>query len=105
VTERIDQLMRDLENQAKSISVIVLDQREMKDELSEFREAASKELRDIDKREAVRIERDKHLDDRLDRIEASIKAVYGLGKWILAAVGSVLVYVIVTGALKGGPLG
>ena len=38
-------------------------------------------------------------------IEASLKAVYGLGKWLLATVRSVLVVAVVGFILKGGPLG
>lgn len=60
---------------------------------------------EIDKREAVRAESEKHLDERLDRIEESIKSIYGLGKWLLGAVGGVLVTAIVGLVLKGGILG
>ena len=59
----------------------------------------------IDVREAARIEREKGLEDRLDRIEESIKAIYGLGKWLLGAVGGVLITAVVGLILKGGILG
>jgi hypothetical protein len=65
----------------------------------------TKSLIEQDKREAVRVETDKHLDERLDRIEASIQSVYGLGKWLLAAAGSSLVVAIIGFVIKGGLLG
>jgi hypothetical protein len=100
--ERIDQVVRDLENQGKTISTVILDQRQMKDELVTFRDNASRELTAIDKREAVRAERDKHLDERLDRIENSIRAVYGLGRWVLAAFGASAIALVANFVVRGG---
>lgn len=92
---RLMQAERDLIAHAKSITEIVQDQRLMHDEL---------EVLNTDK--AVRVEKDKAIDERFARMEASIKSVYGLGKWVLAAVASTLVSVIVNfiigGGLKGG---
>lgn len=96
--ERIDQLVRDLENQAKSISAIVLDQREMKDQIGD----QSKALVGIDKLMAVRAERDKHIDERFDRIERSIGGVYKLGWWILTAFGAVAIALVANFAFRGG---
>lgn len=42
------------------------------------------------------------LDGRLKRIEASVAAVYSLGKWILASIGATLLLAIVTFILRGG---
>lgn len=55
--------------------------------------------------DARREERDKSRDERLERIEESIKAVYGLGKWVLAAVGATVLTAVVGFILKGGLLG
>jgi hypothetical protein len=50
----------------------------------------------------VRKERDTNLNQRLDRIEKSIDAVYGLGKWVLAAISMVLLTAGVTFIVNGG---
>jgi hypothetical protein len=63
------------------------------------------DIADLKQAKAVRAVEDKHLEERLDRIEDSLKAVYGLGKWLLASIGSVLVVAIVGFVLKGGPPG
>jgi hypothetical protein len=80
-------LEEDVRSHAKTITEIV----------------AALNLRNVE--DARRDERDKARDERLDRIEESIKAVYGLGKWVLAAIGGVFVTAIVGFILKGGPLG
>lgn len=48
---------------------------------------------------------EKHLNERLGRMEASLKAVYSLGQWLLGAVGAVLITAVVGFVLRGGPLG
>lgn len=88
------QLERDLQMQAKSLSELVLDQRSTNDDIGALKQA-----------NAMRNLKDEYLDDRLDRIEASIQSVYNLGKWLLGAVGSTLVVAVVGFALRGGPLG
>lgn len=65
----------------------------------------SHQLIAVDKAEALRQQAEEYLDERLSRIEASLRAIYGLGKWVLGAIGSVLVVAVVTFVLKGGPLG
>lgn len=92
--ERLLMLERNLSDQGKSITEIVNDQR-----------AIHGTIADLERTNAVRAVEDKHLDERLDRIEHSLQAVYGLGKWLLGAVGSVLVVAVVGFILKGGPLG
>ena len=42
------------------------------------------------------------LNDRLRRIEESIKQVYDLGKWLLGSVGALILTAIVGFVLKGG---
>ncbi len=86
-SERLMMLERNLSDQGKSITVIVEDQREIRGEVSDLKQA-----------EAVRVVEYKHLTERLD-------AVYGLGKWLLGAVGGVLVVALLGLILKGGPLG
>lgn len=93
-SERLMMLERNQSDLGKSISEIVQDQRGVKSEVAGLHQV-----------NAVREAEDRHLDDRLDRIEKSLAAVYGLGRWLLAAIGSVLVVAIVGFVLKGGPLG
>lgn len=103
--DRLGTVERDLRDHAKSIGEIVLDQRGIKDQLAEVREEGTQRLAEQRQERAVRAVEDKHLDERLDRIEASLRAVFGLGKWLLSAIGAVLVVAIVGFVLKGGPLG
>lgn len=59
-------------------------------------------LIDLDKKEAVRTTSEKHLDERLDRIEHSIAGIYRLGWWILGAFGTSAVALIANFAFRGG---
>jgi hypothetical protein len=93
--DSLELLRHDHGTMAQSIGVLVkrLDEMERTD------------LADLKQAKAIRAVEDKHLDERLDRIEASLQAVYGLGKWLLATIGSVLVVAVLGFILKGGPLG
>ena len=91
IQDRVGLLERDARDHAKSIGELVQRLRDVERDAAE-----DKRLRSL---------KDEHLDERLDRIEASIKSVYNLGKWLLGAAGSTLVVAIVGFALKGGPLG
>jgi hypothetical protein len=82
--ERLAALERDREAHARSIG--------------EF----AKALIEIDKKEALRELGDKHLDERLDRIEARLDGVFRLGWWILAAFGTSAVALIANFAFRGG---
>lgn len=73
-------LRQDLINQAKTISDLVM-------------------------REAVRQEADKGREERFERIEKSLAAIYSLGKWVLGTAGAALIIALVGFVLKGGPLG
>lgn len=53
----------------------------------------------------IEILKEKHLDERLERIEEWNKSILGLGRWILGAVGTTLITVLITFALKGGLFG
>jgi len=91
VLRRLDGIERNLSDQGKSITEIVLDHKKTKDVLDELR---------VDR--AVRQERDKNLDDRLNRIENDVSAIKKLGMWILTAIGSGLVLAILNFIIKGG---
>ncbi|KQT52238.1 MULTISPECIES: hypothetical protein [unclassified Aureimonas] len=51
---------------------------------------------------AVGVEREKNLDERLERIEKSLEGLYGLGKWMLLAFFGTLIAAVVTFMVKGG---
>jgi len=87
----IEQLEQDVRAHAKTITELV--QAEARRQTNE---AANLQLANL---------KEQYLDDRLDRIEASIKAVYNLGKWLLGAAGSTLLVAVIGFALKGGPFG
>jgi hypothetical protein len=91
ILRRLDATERNQTDQAKSLTAITV-------EIGEL-QAPLKQL-EIDRE--VRKERDKNLNGRLDRIEESIHAVYNLGKWVLAAIGAVLITAVVTFVVKGG---
>ena len=71
------------------LSEIVQHQRQMADDIGALKQ---------DK--AVRKVEDEHLEQRLDRIEASIRRVYQLGLWILGAFGS-MAFGLAASFLKG----
>lgn len=91
IVRRVDTVERNQSDLARSITEIVGELGEMRKPLDELR---------VDR--AVRQERDKNLNERLDRIEASIAAVYSLGKWLLGTIGAVVVAAAVTFMLNGG---
>ena len=91
VLRQLDGLGRNLSDQGKSITEIVLDQRRTKEVLDEIK---------VDR--AVRQERDKNLNERLDRIEADVSAIKKLGFWLLSAIGSGMVLAILNFVIKGG---
>lgn len=68
-------------------------------------ELAQNEIRRQDRERSqaeIELLKERHLDERFDRIEAKVAAVYNLGKWLLASAGSTLVLAVVTFAIKGG---
>lgn len=89
--DSVAKLRGDVSAHAKSITEIVINQREINDRLF-----------DLDKDNAVRVALDRALDDRLKRIETSIEDIRGLGKWLLAAVGAGMVTAVVTFIVHGG---
>jgi hypothetical protein len=55
-----------------------------------------------DRDDAVRANEDKHLDERLERIEAQLATIISVGKWALITVGSAVILAVVTFVLRGG---
>lgn len=86
-----EQIIQDVQAHAKTITELVT-------ELNKLRT-------DREKNDALRLMKDEYLDERLDRIEASIKSVYGLGKWVLGAFGAVLLSAAATFIVRGGLFG
>lgn len=76
-------------------------ERDVRDHARIFTEM-TKQLTELDKKEAIRVLQDEHLDERLDRIERSIAGIYRLGWWILGAFGASAVALIANFAFRGG---
>ena len=91
LTRRVDANERNHTDLAKSVTAIIEDQREIRDEMS-----------DLKTERAVRVVRDEALNDRLRRIEKSIERVYNLGWWVLGAFGLTLIAAISSFVFKGG---
>lgn len=89
--ESFAKVRADLISHAKTLSVLVDDQRALTDAIER-----------IDIELARREERDTALKDDMRRIEASVEDIRGLGKWLLAAVGAGMVTAIVTFVVQGG---
>lgn len=86
------QLLRhDLSNQARTISEIVVNQRE-----------TLKVVHELQTDKAVRAVDRKNLDDRLARIEKRVDDLAGIGKWILLAFAASFITAVVSFVVKGG---
>jgi hypothetical protein len=101
----IHALLRRLDGVERNHTLLSSSYTNMIDELDDMRKLVD-ELR-LDR--AARVERDKRLDDRfmevykgLERLETSIKGMYKLGWWVLAAFGSSAVALFTNFALGGG---
>ena len=88
--DSFERLQSDLQSHAKTLSVLIEDQRDMKDAIAQM-------LTD----KAVRVVEDRNLNDRLGRIEKSILSLQSIGKWILAAFGTVFVAAIANFIIGG----
>jgi len=88
---RLDGMERNQSDVAKSITALIEDHNKSRNILDELR---------TDR--AVRLERDKNLNERLDRIEASIARIHSLGRWVLAAFGAGLIALISNFLFRGG---
>ncbi len=86
--EPADLLRRDLENHAKTLSDLTSREARRQDQ-----EEARKQVEQL---------KEDHLEERLNRIENSIKAIYSLYKWVGVSAGSALLLAVVTFILKGG---
>lgn len=91
----IEDVRRDLTRHGESISAIVTDARNTKEQLNALQNG-------IDAERKVRLVEDRHLNERLDRIEASINSLNSLGKWILVTFGASLIVAISSFIFKGG---
>lgn len=94
VTE-IEQVRREVIKHGESISSIVTDANRTKEELSTLRAG-------IESDRKVRQIEDKHLNERLDDIEESIKTLNTLGRWILATFSGAFIVALVSFVVKGG---
>jgi hypothetical protein len=84
--DRLDLHERDLQAHARSITEI------------------TNVISGIQRDKAVQEVKDEHLQERLDGIEGTVKAIYKLGWWILSTFGAVLIATI-TSLVKGGLVG
>lgn len=102
VSSAHDLLKLDVQNHAKTISVVVTELRDIKDIVEQLV---------IDK--AVKKEQDRNLDDRLKRIEDSIAAqtaafdkrfrsIVNIGVWALSIFGGAIVLAFVQFLIRGG---
>ena len=96
--DEMSQLLRRLDATERNQSDLARQHTEIVEEVRELR----RPLDELRTDREVRKERDKHLDERLGRIEKSIASVYSLGKWMLGVVGSALLLAFVTFVVKGG---
>lgn len=87
----ISDLSRNVSDQAKSLTELVVSQRQIKEALIT-----------LEQDKAVREVEDRHLDERLNEIEKRIDNIINIGRWLLAAVGLAVVTTIVDFALRGG---
>jgi hypothetical protein len=98
VTE-IEQVRKDLTRHGESISAIVTEVRHTQEELSTLRSGIESERK-------VRLVEDRHLNERLDRIEESIEkldsTIIKIGMWILSAFGASLIVAISSFIFRGG---
>lgn len=93
--DEIEEVRRDLVRHGESISSLVTDAYNTKQELWEVRSG-------IERERAVRLIKDEHLDERLDVIEKSISKVYTLGLWSLGTFGSAVLVGLANFVIKGG---
>lgn len=91
VMRRLDAVERNHTMLASSLTQLVNELGDIRPPLDELR---------MDR--AVRLERDRHVHERFDRLEASLKGVYRLGWWLLAAVGTSAVAFTMNFIFAGG---
>lgn len=91
LSRSVETVSRNVSDQARTLSSLVTDQSWLHQQVQELL---------IDK--VRREEREKSLALELKSINDRINGIYDLGKWVFAAIGAVLITVIVTFALRGG---
>lgn len=82
--ERIDMIVSDVQAHAKTLSEITIS------------------LIDLKTKNAVEVEAKRYLNERLERIEKSIAAIYRLGWWVLAAFGAATISLVANFMFRGG---
>jgi hypothetical protein len=82
--DRNDLIERDLQSHAKTITELTM------------------RMSDYEKDKAVREVKDEHLEERFERIEDRVQAIYRLGLWILAAFGGSFVALVANFVFRGG---
>lgn len=91
LARRIDAIERNHTMLASSLTKMV-------EELEDIR----KPLDDLRLDRAARLERDKGIHERFDRVERSLKGIHGIGWWLLTAAGSTGVAFLMSFILSGG---
>jgi hypothetical protein len=82
--DRNDLIERDLQSHAKTITELTM------------------RMSDYEKDKAVREVKDEHLEERFERIEDRVQAIYKLGLWILAAFGGSFIALVANFVFRGG---
>lgn len=91
----IDQVRREVTRHGESISAIVTDAGKTKDALQSLTNSIESERK-------VRLVEDKHLNERLDDIEASIGTLNKIGWWILMTFGASFIVALSSFIYGGG---
>jgi hypothetical protein len=81
--DRNDLIERDLQSHAKTIIELTM------------------RMPDYEKDQAVREVKDEHLEERFERIEDRVQAIYKLGLWILAAFGGSFIALVANFVFRG----
>lgn len=82
--DRTDLIERDLQSHAKTITELTM------------------RMSDYEKDKAVREVKDEYLDERFERLEDRVQAIYKLGIWILAAFGGSFIALVANFVFRGG---
>lgn len=91
----IEQVRRDVTRQGESISSIVVEVRNNKDQLQALQSGIESERK-------VRLVEDRHLNERLDDIESSISTLNKIGWWILMTFGASFIVALSSFIYGGG---
>lgn len=98
MADEISQILRRLDGVESNQTLLAKSHTEFVQDLGEIR----KPLDELRTDREVRKERDKNLNERLDRIEEGQRGIYRLGWWVLATFGASAIALIVNFAFSGG---